>query len=55
MEKVKTMLISLLGLVGTISVFGGGVLFASLFVFLFGVAVGLEIFTNHGKYASSQR
>ncbi|MGX7264208.1 hypothetical protein [Enterococcus crotali] len=53
MEKLKTMLISLIGLVGTISVFGGGVLFASLFVLLFILAVGLEVITNHNKKSRS--
>ncbi|WP_348920481.1 hypothetical protein [Enterococcus rotai] len=53
MEKVKATLISLLGLVGAISIFGGGVLFAALFSLLFELSVGLEIITKRTKDSSS--
>ncbi|WP_170922917.1 hypothetical protein [Candidatus Enterococcus palustris] len=53
MEKLKTMVISLLGLVGAISLFGGGVLCASLFILLFILSVVLEAITSHSKKTSS--
>jgi len=53
MEKVKAKLISLLGLVGAISIFGGGVLFAALFILLFVLSVGLEIITKRREDSSS--
>ncbi|EOL46425.1 hypothetical protein [Enterococcus caccae] len=53
MEKVKTIVISLLGLVGAIRLFGGGVLFAFLFILLFILSVLLEAITSRSKKTSS--
>ena len=54
MEKVKSILMSLLGIVGAISLFGGGVMFATLFILLFILSVGLEIITKHGSDTSQR-
>ncbi|XUD11898.1 hypothetical protein IGJ55_001057 [Enterococcus sp. AZ170] len=54
MEKVKSILMSLLGIVGAISLFGGGVMFATLFILLFILSVGLEIITKQGSDTSQR-
>lgn len=54
MEKVKSILMSLLGIVGAISLFGGGVMFAILFILLFISSVGLEIITKQGSDTSQR-
>ncbi|EOI01758.1 hypothetical protein UAY_01166 [Enterococcus moraviensis ATCC BAA-383] len=49
MNKFKNFMFSLTSLVGAISIFGGGVLFASLFVLFFIISVVLEAMSNRSK------
>lgn len=49
MDKFKNFMFGLTSLIGGIGIFGGGVLFAFMFVLLFISCVVLEAITNYNK------